>query len=163
MATKYQNLSEYDANKLPDASNMKFAIVVSEWNSDITYKLRDGAYDTLIKNGVKPENITVAYVPGSFELIYGAKRIAKSIKPDAVIGLGCVIRGDTPHFEYVCSGATQGFAKLNTKGDIPYIFGLLTDNTKQQSIDRSGGELGNKGIEAAITAIKMAQFACFFK
>ena len=163
MATKYQNLSEYDANKLPDASNMAFAIVVSEWNSDITYKLRDGAYDTLIKQGVKPENITIAYVPGSFELIYGANRIAKNIKPNAVIGLGCVIRGDTPHFEYVCSGVTQGFAELNTKGDIPYIFGLLTDDTKQQSIDRSGGELGNKGIEAAITAIKMAQFACTFK
>jgi 6,7-dimethyl-8-ribityllumazine synthase len=163
MATKYQNLSEYDANKLPDASNMAFAIVVSEWNSDITYKLRDGAYNTLIKQGVKPENITIAYVPGSFELVYGSKRVAKSIRPDAVIGLGCVIRGDTPHFEYVCSGVTQGFVKLNAKGDIPYVFGLLTDNTKQQSIDRSGGALGNKGVEAAITAIKMAQFACIFK
>ena len=163
MATKYQNLSEYDAEKLPDASNMTFAIVVSEWNSDITYKLRDGAYDTLIKQGVKPENITVAHVPGSFELVYGAKRIAKGVKPDAVIGLGCVIRGETPHFEYVCSGVTQGFAELNAQGDIPYIFGLLTDNIKQQSIDRAGGELGNKGIEAAITAIKMANFACIFK
>jgi len=163
MATKYQNLSEYNANNLPDASNMVFAIVVSEWNSDITHKLRDGAYNTLIEQGVKPENITVAYVPGSFELVYGAKRIAESIKPDAVIGLGCVIRGDTPHFEYVCSGVTQGFVKLNAKGNIPCIFGLLTDNTKQQSIDRSGGKLGNKGIEAAITAIKMAQFACTFK
>ena len=163
MATKHQNLSEYNANKLPDASNMTFVIIVSEWNSDITYNLRDGAYDTLIKQGVKPENITVAYVPGSFELVYGAKRVAKSIKPHAVIGLGCVIRGDTPHFEYVCSGVTQGFAKLNAKGDIPYIFGLLTDETKQQSLDRSGGKLGNKGIEAAVTAIKMAQFACTFK
>jgi 6,7-dimethyl-8-ribityllumazine synthase len=163
MATKYQNLSEYDASRIPDASNMRFVIVVSEWNSDITYKLRDGACDTLVKQGAKPENITVAYVPGSFELVFGAKRVAESLKPDAVIGLGCVIRGDTPHFEYVCSGVTQGFAQLNAEGKIPFIFGLLTNNTLQQSIDRAGGEMGNKGIEAAITAIKMVHFSATFK
>ncbi|MCC8144890.1 MAG: 6,7-dimethyl-8-ribityllumazine synthase [Bacteroidales bacterium] len=162
MATELHNLSDYDPNTLPDASKMHFAIVVSEWNPDITLKLRDGAYNTLLKAGVKPENITVAYVPGSFELIYGAKRVVESIRPDAIIGLGCVIRGDTPHFDYVCSGVTQGFAQMNVDGDIPYIFGLLTTDNLQQAIDRAGGKHGNKGDEAAITAIKMAKFACNF-
>jgi 6,7-dimethyl-8-ribityllumazine synthase len=161
MATS--NLSEYDAGRLPDVGNKRFVLVVSEWNSDITFKLRDGAYDTLLKHGVEPENITVAYVPGSFELVYGAKRIAGALKPDAVIGLGCVIRGETPHFEYVCMGVTQGFAQLNAEGNIPYIFGLLTDNTLEQSVDRAGGKLGNKGVEAAVTAIKMVGFAEKFK
>ena len=163
MATQYQNLSEYDPNKVPDASGMTFGIVVSEWNSEITGKLKEGAYNTLIRHGVKPGNITVAYVPGSFELIYGAKRLAKAVKPDAVIGLGCVIKGETPHFDYVCSGVTQGFADLNRKGAIPFIFGLLTNDTMQQSIDRAGGIHGNKGDEAAITAIKMVDFSCRFK
>lgn len=163
MATELHNLSDYDPNSVPDASEMRFAIVVSEWNTEITGKLKDGAYDTLIKHGAKPENIQVAYVPGSFELVYGAKRIVESTRPDAVIGLGCVIKGDTPHFEYVCSGVTQGFAQLNAEGDIPYIFGLLTNNTMEQSVDRAGGRLGNKGDEAAITAIKMVNFSCRFK
>ena len=163
MATEFHNLSEYDPTTLPDASQMVFALVVSEWNSDITFKLRDGAQDTLIKAGVKPENIIVAYVPGSFELVYGAKRVVESMRPDAIIGLGCVVRGDTPHFDYVCSGVTQGFAQMNTAGDIPYIFGLLTTDTMQQAMDRAGGKHGNKGDEAAITAIKMVQFACNFK
>ncbi|GHT14036.1 6,7-dimethyl-8-ribityllumazine synthase [Bacteroidia bacterium] len=163
MATQYQNLSEYDPEMIPDASGMRFAIVVSEWNSEITDKLRGGAYDTLIKLGAKPENIQVAYVPGSFELVYAAKRIVGSIKPHAVIGLGCVIRGDTPHFDYVCSGVTQGFTQLNAEGDIPYIFGLLTTDNRQQAIDRAGGKYGNKGDECAIAAIKMAHFACVFK
>ncbi len=163
MATAYHNLSEYDSNNVPDASKMRFAIIVSEWNSEITFKLKEGAYNTLIKHGAKPENIVVSYVPGSFELVYAAKRMAESIRPNAIIGLGCVIKGDTPHFEYVCSGVTQGFAQLNAKGDIPYIFGLLTNNTMQQSIDRAGGKLGNKGDEAAITAIKMAHFTWNFK
>ncbi len=163
MATKYQNLSEYDPNKVPDASAMTFGIVVAKWNGEITNKLKGGAYNTLIRHGAKPENITIAYVPGSFELIYGAKKLADSIKPDAVIGLGCVIRGDTPHFDYVCSGVTQGFSNLNIEGDIPFIFGLLTNDTMQQSIDRAGGIHGNKGDEAAITAIKMIDFSCRFK
>jgi 6,7-dimethyl-8-ribityllumazine synthase len=163
MATEHHNLSEYDPNMIPDTSAMRFAIVVSKWNSKITTKLKEGAYATLLRCGVKKENITVVYVPGSFELVYGAKRIGKSIRPDAVIGLGCVVRGETPHFEYVCSGVTQGFAQLNAEGDIPYIFGLLTDNTMQHSIDRAGGKLGNKGDEAAVTAIIMAKLACTFK
>ncbi|MDR0427996.1 MAG: 6,7-dimethyl-8-ribityllumazine synthase [Dysgonamonadaceae bacterium] len=162
MATAFHNLSEYDFEAGPNVSDMRFAIVVSEWNSEITFRLKDGAYNTLLKAGVKPENITIDCVPGSFELIYGAKRMAESIRPNAVIGLGCVIRGETPHFDYVCSGVTQGFAQINSDGDIPCIFGLLTTDTMQQSIDRAGGKFGNKGNEAAITAIKMAEFACKF-
>ncbi|MDL2257027.1 6,7-dimethyl-8-ribityllumazine synthase [Bacteroidales bacterium OttesenSCG-928-I14] len=163
MATEFHNLSEYDFNSIPDASEMRFGIIVSEWNPEITLKLKEGAYETLIKHGAKPENITVAYVPGSFELVYAAKRMIESVRPDAIIGLGCVIRGETPHFEYVCSAVTQGYASINATGDIPCIFGLLTNDTMQQSIDRAGGKLGNKGTEAAITAIKMVQFACTFK
>ena len=163
MATQYQNLSEYNPDNVPDASAMLFGIVVAEWNGDITNKLKDGAYNTLIRHGAKPENITVVYVPGSFELVYGAIKLAKSIKPDAIIGLGCVIRGETPHFDYVCAGVTQGFASLNSQGEIPFIFGLLTNDTMQQSLDRAGGIHGNKGDEAAITAIKMANFSCKFK
>lgn len=163
MATELQNLSDYNPELIPDASNMRFAIVVSEWNSEITDKLKEGCYDTLIKHKVKPENIKVVMVPGSFELVYAAARVGANMNPNAVIGLGCVIKGETPHFEYVCSGVTQGFAQLNAEGDIPYIFGLLTDNTIQQSRDRSGGKHGNKGVECAITAIKMANLACILK
>ncbi len=163
MATKYKNLSEYDPSQVVDASEMTFGIVVSEWNHEITGKLKEGAYDTLLLHGAKPENITIAYVPGSFELVYGAKKMADAIRPDAIIGLGCVIRGETPHFEYVCSGVTQGFSELNAKGDIPFIFGLLTNDTMQQSVDRAGGVHGNKGDEAAITAIKMVDFSCKLK
>ena len=159
MATAYYFLSDYDLNAVPDASGMRLALIVSEWNRQITSQLEEGAFHTLLRFGVKEEDITRVYVPGSFELIYAAKRVAESIRPDAVIGLGCVIKGETPHFEYVCSGVTQGFAKLNTKGDIPYIFGLLTTHTLQQAMERAGGKLGNKGDEAAITAIKMAKIA----
>lgn len=163
MSTAEHNLSLYNKNGLPDASEMRVAIVVSEWNREITERLEKGAYDTLVKNGVKPDNITIAYVPGSFELVYGSKRISDCIHPDAVIGLGCVIKGETPHFNYICSGVSYGFAKLNAKGTIPFIFGLLTDNNIQQSKDRAGGRLGNKGIEAAVTALKMFGFSCKFK
>lgn len=163
MSTELQHLTKEGEQNIPDASPYRFVIVVSEWNSDITENLKDGAYSTLIKYGAKPENIIVEYVPGSFELIYAAKRISLSAKPHAVIGLGCVIRGETPHFDYVCSGVTQGFSQLNSDGDIPFIFGLLTDNTKQQSIDRSGGKYGNKGEGCAIAAIKMAQLSWRFK
>ena len=157
MATAYHNLSEYDFNSVPDASEMKFGIVVSEWNYNITGALLQGAIDTLQKHGAKPENILVKHVPGSFELTYGASRLIDSTEVDAVIAIGCVVRGDTPHFDYVCSGTTQGIAELNAReGFPPVIFGLLTVNTLQQALDRCGGELGNKGVEGAITAIKMA-------
>jgi len=163
MATQYQNLTDYNPKNVPDASAMRFAVIVSEWNPSVTEKLKEGVYNTLLKYGAKPENIWVILVPGSFELIYATRRIIGSVKPDAVIGLGCIVRGDTPHFDYVCSGITQGYAQLNAEGDIPCIFGLLTTNNLQQAIDRSGGKYGNKGDEYAITAIKMAHLAYTFK
>lgn len=159
MATAYHNLSEYDFNSVPDASEMKFGIVVSEWNYNITGALLQGAIDTLQKHGAKPENILVKHVPGSFELTYGASRLIDSTELDAVIAIGCVVRGDTPHFDYVCQGTTQGIAHLNATCGIPVIFGLITTNTMEQAEDRAGGKLGNKGDECAITAIKMIDFS----
>lgn len=160
MATAYQNLSSYDFNSVPEASGMRIGIVVAEWNKPITESLLEGAVNTLEKHGVKEENITVCRVPGSFELTFGAKMLAKAGQIDAVIILGCVVRGDTPHFDYVCSGVTQGTTLLNIEYDIPFIFGLLTTDTMQQAADRAGGKHGNKGDEAAITAIKMIDLAC---
>ena len=158
MATAYQNLSEYDFNSVPDASEMNIGIVVAEWNKNITEKLLEGACNTLEKHGVKPEHIVVKRVPGSFELTFGSAQMIKSGKVDAVIAIGCVVRGDTPHFDYVCAGTTQGIAQPNAEGDIPVIYGLITTNTMQQAEDRAGGRLGNKGDECAITAIKMLDF-----
>ena len=160
MATAYQNLSAYDFDSIPDASDMTIGIVVSEWNTNITEKLLIGAINTLEKHGVKPENIITRRVPGSFELTFGAKRLAESKELNAIIIFGCVVKGDTPHFDYVCSGVTQGITELNLMYDIPFIFGLLTTDTMEQSEDRAGGKYGNKGDEAAITAIKMIDFAC---
>ncbi len=150
------NLSYYDAAKVPSALGMKFAIVTSEWNEDITFALRDGAIATLEK--FEAGTIDVFYVPGAFELTNGANRLANSKKYDAIITLGCVIQGGTPHFDYVCQGTTQGIAMLNASQETPIIYGLLTCNTKQEALDRCGGALGNKGDEAAITAIKMVNF-----
>lgn len=155
MATAYHNLSDYDFNSVPDASNMRFGIVVSEWNSNITGSLLEGAVTTLKKHGAKSENILVQTVPGSFELTFGSAQMIKSNKVDAVIALGCVVRGDTPHFDYVCAGTTQGIAHLNATTDVPVIYGLITTNTMQQAEDRAGGKLGNKGDECAVAAIKM--------
>lgn len=159
MATAYHNLSAYDPTSVPSGKLAKIAIVVSEWNSNITNALLEGAHKTLLKHGVEAENILVDYVPGSFELVYGAKHLAELKKYDAIIVLGCVVRGDTPHFDYVCGGVTQGISELNVKYDIPFIFGLLTTDNMQQSLDRAGGVLGNKGDEAAITALKMIGFS----
>ena len=158
MATAFHNLSEYDPTSIPDASNMNFGIVVSEWNPEITGALLDGAVKTLEKHGALPENIHVKTVPGSFELIYGAHQMTLNDGYDAIIILGCVIRGETPHFDYICQGVTYGIARLNAKSEIPVIFGLLTTNDMQQAKDRAGGCLGNKGDECAIDAIKMAKF-----
>ena len=158
MATAYQNLSSYDFDSVPDASEMSFGIVVAEWNKEITEKLLKGACDTLERHHVKPENITVKRVPGSFELVFGAKKLIEKETFDAIIILGCVVRGDTPHFDYVCSGVTQGITELNLMYDIPVIFGLLTTDNMQQALDRAGGIHGNKGDEAAVTAIKMINF-----
>ena len=158
MATKYHNLSEYDPTKVPSAENMRFGIVVSEWNENITGKLLDGAVSTLKANGAKEENIHVMYVPGSFELTFGANQMIKHGEVDAVITLGCVVRGDTPHFDYVCMGATQGITELNANGNVPVIYGLITTNNMEQAEDRAGGKLGNKGDECAICAIKLIEF-----
>lgn len=158
MATAFHNLSDYDFNSVPDASDMRFGIVVSEWNSHITGALLEGAVTTLKKHGVKEENILIQTVPGSFELTFGSAQMIKSGKVDAVIAIGCVVRGDTPHFDYVCAGTTQGIAHLNATSNIPVIYGLITTNNMEQAEDRAGGKLGNKGDEGAITAIKMVDF-----
>ena len=158
MATILHNLSDYDFDKVPDASNMCFGIVVAEWNEEITGALLDGAVKTLEKNGALPENIHVKSVPGSVGLIYGAKQMVLNGGYDAVIILGCVIKGDTPHFDYICQGVTYGIARINATCEIPVIYGLLTCNDLQQAKDRSGGKLGNKGDECAVDAIKMAKF-----
>lgn len=157
MATALHNLSSYNNESIPDASNMCFGIVVAEWNSEITDALLEGAVTTLEKHGALPENIHVRKVPGSFELIYGAHQMVLH-GYDAVIILGSVIRGETPHFDYICQGVTYGIARLNTISETPIIYGLLTTNDLQQAKDRSGGKLGNKGDECAIDAIKMAKF-----
>lgn len=158
MATSLHNLSEYDFSKVPDASNMCFGIVVSEWNSKVTGALLDGAVKTLEKHGTLPENIHVKTVPGSFELVYGAQQMSKNDGFDAIIILGCVVRGDTPHFDYICEGVTHGISYLNASQNIPVIFGLLTTNDLEQDVERSGGKFGNKGDECAVVAIKMAKF-----
>lgn len=155
MATKNTNLSSYDKATIPNAKNFRFGIVVSEWNDTITEGLYKGAYETLVAHHVLPENITRWDVPGSFELIYGSKKMQQQ-NVDAVIAIGSVIQGETKHFDFVCEGVAQGIKDLNVLHNIPVIFCVLTDNNKQQAIDRSGGIHGNKGTEAAIAAIKMA-------
>ena len=156
MATENKNLSQYDKNSLPNVSQLSFGIVVSEWNDSITEGLFSGAIEALLENQVPAQHIIRWNVPGSFELVYGAKKMLQTQNVDAVIAIGCVIQGQTKHFDFVCEGVTQGIKDLNVQTDIPVIFCVLTDNTMQQSIDRSGGIHGNKGTEAAIAAIKMA-------
>lgn len=155
------NLSIYDKATIPNAKNFRFGIIVSEWNPEITDNLYLGAVEALLENGALVENIIKWDVPGSFELIYGCKKMIETQKLDAVIAIGNVIQGETKHFDFVCEGVTQGIKDLNIKYDIPTIFCVLTDNTKQQSLDRSGGKHGNKGIECAIAAIKMAALRQF--
>lgn len=156
MATKNQNLSAYDKTTIPNAKQFRFGIVVSEWNATITDNLFKGAHETLLEHGVLEKNILTWHVPGSFELIFGSKKMQEQ-KVDAVIAIGSVIQGDTKHFDFVCEAVSQGIKDLNVLHDTPVIFCVLTDNTMQQAIDRSGGMHGNKGIEAAVTAIKMAE------
>jgi len=150
------NLSYYDKATIPNAKTFRFGIVVSEWNPEITRNLQKGAIETLIACGATKKNIISWDVPGSFELVYGCKKMIQSQQVDAIIAIGNVIQGETKHFDFVCEGVTQGIIDLNIKHDVPVIFCVLTDNTKQQSIDRSGGNLGNKGIECAVAAVKMA-------
>lgn len=155
MATENKNLSQYDKTKIPNVANYRFGIVTSEWNEQVTFGLKKGAIDTLKDCGALEENILCWEVPGSFELIYGSKKMIKTQRIDAIIAIGCVIQGETKHFDFVCQGVTQGIAQLNVSENIPVIFCVLTDNNIQQSLDRSGGKHGNKGVEAAIAAIKM--------
>ncbi|MCG2417910.1 6,7-dimethyl-8-ribityllumazine synthase [Aequorivita sp. F47161] len=158
MATANTNLSAYDKNTIPNAKDFRFGIVVSEWNHDITEGMFQGAFNALKDCGAINENIVRWNVPGSYELIYGCKRMTQSYDMlDAVIAIGSVIQGETKHFDYVCEAVAQGIKDLNVQGNIPVIFCVLTDNNMQQAIERSGGKHGNKGTEAAIAAIKMAQ------
>lgn len=155
MSSVNNNLSEVKGSAIPNASAYKFGIVWAEWNEEITGALREGAYNTLLANGALKENIIVKAVPGSFELTLGAQWLAEYTDVDAVICIGCVIQGETRHFDFICSAVAQGITDLNREFGIPFIFGVLTPDNQQQAIDRAGGKHGNKGDEAAITAIKM--------
>jgi len=156
MATAQKNLSAYDPGEIPSARKMKFGLVVAEWNDEITFAMRDAALSTLKKHGASARNIVVKHVPGSFELTLGAQWLAESDEFDAIICLGCVIQGETRHFDFICQSVTQGITQLNLVYSLPVVFGVLTTNNIGQARDRSGGKHGNKGDEAAITAIKMA-------
>lgn len=155
MATANKNLSEYNKATLPNAKEFTVGIVVSEWNDKVTNGLFAGAEAALLDCGLLPENLIRWNVPGSFELIFGAKKMIETHEVDAVIVIGCVIKGETMHFEFVCEGVTQGIKDLNLISEVPVIFCVLTDNNEQQSLDRSGGVHGNKGTEAAVAALKM--------
>lgn len=152
------NLSEYKPLNITNAEEFSIGIVFSEWNSFVTHNLRDAALEILEKEGVKKENIKVYEVPGAFELSYASMQLCKQQKYDAIIAIGSVIRGETPHFEYVCSAVAQGIKDCNILTDTPVVFCILTDDNKEQSIARSGGDLGNKGVEAAVTALQMIDF-----
>jgi len=156
MASALKNLSQYDENNIPDCSNLSFGIIVSEWNKEITHALYEGCFDTLLKHGATEKNIHTAQVPGTFELPAGAKILASSKKVDAVICLGCVIKGETSHNEYINQSCATALATMSMATGKPFIFGVLTPNTAQQAKDRAGGKYGNKGVEAAITGIRMA-------
>ena len=158
MATVEKNLSHYDKDSIPNASSMRFGIVVSEWNEKITKGLLNGAYTSLLKHGATEENIIVKFLPGAFELPLGAQTMLEKTNVDAVICLGSVIQGETKHFDFVCEGTALGIKDVALKYNKPVIFGVLTDSNEQQAIDRSGGKHGNKGDEAAVTAIKMVDF-----
>lgn len=155
MATSEKNLSDYNKDEIPNGADFKIGIVVSEWNLDITSNLLKGALQALADNGVKETNIQVKYVPGTFELPLGAQILFESTYTDGVIAIGSVIQGETKHFDFVCEAAAQGIKDVNLKYNKPVAFCVLTDNTKQQAIDRSGGKHGNKGIECAIACLKM--------
>ena len=155
MATSSTNVPSYKPNNLPDGSNYQIHIVVSEWNKSITEALTNGAKETLIEAGVRKENIRVWNVPGSFELIYGAKK-AQDENPNAVIVIGSIIKGETQHFDFICNAVAQGIKDLNIQSQVPVVFCVLTDNNLQQAKDRSGGKFGNRGVEAALTALNMA-------
>ncbi len=163
MSSVNKNLSVSEGSQIPDAAEFKFGIVYSEWNHEITNALKEGAVNTLIANGAKKENIIIRQVPGSFELTLGAQYMAEATDVDAVICLGCVIQGETRHFDFICDAVAKGITDLNIQYNVPFIFGVLTPDTQQQAIDRAGGKHGNKGDEAAVTAIKMLGLRDSFK
>lgn len=156
MSTSYKNLSDFSDTTIPSAKGYRFAIVVAEWNSEITEKLYEGTVHTLLLHGAEQSAITRVNVPGSFELTAGAEMLAARGGYDAIICLGCVIQGETRHFEFICQAVAAGMTQLTVKYGKPFIFGVLTPDTMQQALDRAGGKHGNKGDEAAVTAIKMA-------
>ncbi len=155
MASELKNLSVIEGGDIPNAEAMKFGIVWAEWNHEITHALMLGARNTLLKYGAKDEHVIIKTVPGAFELTLGAQYMADQAKVDAIICIGCVIQGDTKHFDFICDAVAKGITTLNIKHDKPFIFGVLTTNTYEQAADRAGGKHGNKGDEAAVTAIKM--------
>ncbi len=155
MASNLKNLSDFGSAEIPNGIDMKIGIVVAQWNREITDALFMGAYATLVKHNVKEENIVTVKVPGTFELTLGAQSLLEYTDVDAVIVLGCVIQGDTRHFDFICNGVTQGITELNIKYNQPVIFGVLTTNNLAQAQERCGGSLGNKGDEAAATALQM--------
>ena len=156
MATALSNLSDYNAEDVPNANGLRIGLIVSQWNKEITHSLYKGAVETLISHGVKEQDIITFHVPGSFELPFGASKMIDKHAPDAVIVIGSVIQGETKHFDFVCQATAQGVMDLNIQTQTPVIFCVLTDNTLQQAQDRSGGKHGNKGVEAAVAAIQMA-------
>jgi len=156
MATTGKNLSSYNKKDIKNTDNLKIGIVVSQWNNQITDALYKGAFNTLIENGISKKNIKSLKVPGSFELVYGAKHLIETHKLNAIVAIGSIIQGETKHFDFVCNAVSQGIKDLNIKYNTPIIFCVLTDNTLQQAIDRSGGKHGNKGVECAVAALKMA-------
>lgn len=155
MATEGKNLSAYEKSSVPSGKYMTIGVVVSEWNEEITNGLLEGATQTLLENGVTPENLIVKWVPGSFELPLGAQYLFEEIDVDGIVCLGSVVQGETKHFDFVCEGTTKGVMDVSLKYNKPVIFGLLTDNTFQQGLDRSGGKHGNKGVECAVACLKM--------
>lgn len=162
MATAGKNLSKYDKSSIPNGKEMIIGIVVSEWNDHITTNLLNGAVDALLDNGVKRKNIIIRFVPGAFELALGAQLLLENTDVEGVVCLGSVIQGETKHFDFVCHGATEGIMKVALEYSTPVIYGLLTDNTEQQAIDRSGGIHGNKGTECAIACMKMIEVSNSF-
>ena len=159
MATALSNLSDYNAEDVPNANGLRVGLVVSQWNKEITHALYKGAVETLSSHGVQDQDMITFNVPGSFELPFGASKMIDKYVPDAVIVIGSVIQGETKHFDFVCQATAQGVMDLNIQTQVPVIFCVLTDNTLQQAQDRSGGKHGNKGVEAAVAAIQMANLS----
>ena len=155
MASNLKNLSDFGDAEIPNGSDMKIGIAVAQWNKDITSALFNGAKQTLLKHEVKEDNIISVAVPGTFELTLAAQNLLEYTDVDAVIVLGCVIQGETRHFDFICQSVTQGVTELNIKYNQPVIFGVLTTNNLEQAQERAGGKLGNKGDEAAVTALQM--------